>query len=210
MIVKFHRRKAGGQVVAGHAPVCARSCAHHLPSAAGGPMRSSDPAAGGHGRAAPPSRAARAKSGGLVFPVGKIDQRAADSGGPAAGSRGPAAAWRSRSGKIGWRASGRLWRLMAARPGSCQVRRPKARQARRLQARPVLTRRVFDPVDPPQVDPAHGKTRRIRPGLVVSPVAWNDQSRYAGRSQSGLAGASVKIGSAGKAYTSMLSATFTS
>jgi len=69
------------------------------------------------------------------------------------------------AGKIGRRAVAGL--LSPWRPaGSCQARTRKARRARRRQARSVLTRRGFDPVDPPPLDPAaQGKTQPKRPGL---------------------------------------------
>jgi len=119
---------------------------------------SSGPAAGSGGLAAVlavPGREDR-RPGGRLFggSVGGSGRPAAGSGVPGredrAAGRFPAAPWR------------------AARPGSCQARRPEARQARKPQSLFYLTPCGFDPVDPGQVDPAHGKTRRIRPGLSLA------------------------------------------
>ena len=122
-----------------------------------------------------------AAAGGLVKRPGGRLRRAG--GGPSSSRPGRSAARRpafQRPGGRFRRAGGRprcfrsgrsaaRWPAPAgSRLGSCQARRPEARQARKPQALFYLTPCGFDPVDPGQVDPAHGKTRRIRPGLSLA------------------------------------------
>ena len=96
---------------------------------------------------------------------------------PAAGGGLHAGGWQPSAPGQEDRQAGRGGPVAAvAAGGKLPSAQSQSARARRRQARSVLTRRGFDPVDPPPVDPAaQGKTQPKRPGLsearVVSSVS---------------------------------------